>query len=150
MTDALTEWVLNFNSSTSWFNKLDALNTKRTYLPHFKKYCDWTKRNPDELIQLKIEGLQAINTSKEFQAEDFLEKFISTSKAPSSIRDGVRSAVISFYKHNRRPLVNIKEVSTPESKKRCPKTQDILEFENALGTYRDKFLCWFIRISFYY
>jgi hypothetical protein len=33
MTDALEEWILQFNSGRAWFNKLDAVNTKRTYRP---------------------------------------------------------------------------------------------------------------------
>jgi site-specific recombinase XerC len=144
MTDALEEWILQYNSGMAWFNKLDAVNTKRAYLPNLKKYCDAVKKNPDELIQLKIEGLQAINTPKEFQAENLLETFISTAKIPLSVKDSIRTTVISFYKNNRRPLLEIKEVSTPESKQRCPKTQDILDLENAFFSLRDKALLWFI------
>lgn len=144
MTDALEEWIQQYGYGMAWFNKLHSENTKRTYLPNLKKYCNWTKKNPDEPIQLKIEGLQSINTLKEFQAENLLEKFISTSKFPLSVKDSIRTTVISFYKNNRRPLIEIMEVSTPESKKRCPKAQDILELENAFTSLRDKFLCWFI------
>jgi hypothetical protein len=128
----------------AWFNKLNAVNTKRTYLPNLKKYCDWAKKNPDELILLKIEGLQAINTPKEFQAENLLETFISTTKFSSAVKDSIRTTVISFYKNNRRPLIEIMDVSTPESKQRCPKTQDILDLENAFFSFRDKALLWFI------
>jgi PAS domain S-box-containing protein len=144
MTDALQEWILQFNSGMAWFNKLNSDSTKKTYLPNLKKYCDWAKKNPDELIQFKIEGLQSINTSKEFQAENLLETFISTTKFPLSVKDSIRTTVISFFKNNRRPLVEIVEVPTPESKKRCPKTQDIVELENAFATFRDKALLWFI------
>ena len=144
MTDALEEWILQYNSGMAWFNKLQSENTKRTYLPNLKKYCDSTKQNPDQLIQLKIEGLQAINTPKEFQAENLLETFISTSKFPLTVKDGIRTTVVSFYKNNRRPLVEIMEISTPESKQRCPKSQDISELENAFTTSRDKALVWFI------
>ena len=112
-----------------------------------KRYCNWAKKTPDELIQLKIEGLKSINTITEFQAEDLLETFLSTSKSLSTAKNGIRTAIISFYKHNRRPLVNITEVPTPESKKRCPKLNDILDLENAFTTFRDKFLCWFIASS---
>src|SRR4030067_2349812 len=97
------------------FNKLQSENTKIAYLPNLKKYCDWVKKNPDQLIESKIEGLQSINTPKEFQAENLLETFISTSKFPLSVKDGIRTTVISFYKHNRRPLIEIMDVSTPES-----------------------------------
>jgi integrase len=144
MTDALEEWILKYNSGMAWFNKLNSVNTKRTYLPNLKKYCDWAKKNPDDLIQLKIEGLQAINTPKEFQAENLLETFLSTAKFTATIKDSIRTTVISFYKNNRRPLVEIMEVSTPEGNKRCPKTQDILDLENGFFSLRDKALLWFI------
>jgi site-specific recombinase XerC len=73
-----------------------------------------------------------------------LESFISSSTYPLSTKDGIRTAVLSFYKNNRRPLTEIVDVETPESKMRCPKTQDILDLENALTTLRDKALLWFI------
>jgi hypothetical protein len=147
MTDALEVWIQQYGYGTAWFNKLRSENTIRTYLPNLKKYCNWTKKTPDELIQLKVEGLQSINTPREFQAENLLERFLSTSKFPLTVKDSIRTTVISFYKNNRRPLVEVMEVATPESKKRCPKAQDILELESGFTYARDKFLCWFIASS---
>lgn len=144
MTDALQEWILQYNSGRAWFNKLQSESTKKTYLPNLRKYCDWAKKNPEDLIQLKIEGLQSINSAKEFQAESLLETFISTAQFPLSVKESIRTTVISFYKNNRRPLIEIIEVATPESKRRCPKAQDILELENAFTTLRDKSLLWLI------
>jgi integrase len=147
MTDGLEAWIQSFNAGSIWFGKLDSQNTKRTYLPHFKRYSDWAKKNPDELIQLKIEGLQHINTPSEFQAEDLLEKFLSTSDFTLAMKDGIRTAVISFYRNNRRNLVEVKDIETPEAKKRCPTASDIVDLENAMTTARDKFLVWFIASS---
>lgn len=144
MTDALQEWILQFNSGLAWFNKLNSQNTKDTYLPNLKKYCNYVKKNPDELIALKIEGLQAINTPKEFQAENLLELFLSTAKFPLTVKDSIRTTVLSFYKNNRRPLIEIRDVDTPESKQRCPKIQDILDLENAFSYLRDKAMLWLI------
>lgn len=73
MTDDQEAWILRFNSGSAWYCKLNSVQSKRTYLPNFKRYCDWAKKNPDELIKLKVEGLQNINTEKEFQAENLLE-----------------------------------------------------------------------------
>lgn len=144
MTDALQEWILQFNSGVAWFNKLNSQSTKDTYLPNLKKYCNWTKKNPEQLIELKIEGLQAINTPKEFQAENLLELFLSTAKYPLTVKDSMRTTVLSFYKNNRRPLIEIRDVDTPESKQRCPKIQDVLDLENAFSYLRDKAMLWFI------
>ena len=102
MTDALEEWIQRYGYGTVWFSKLRSENTVRTYLPNLKKYCNWVKKNPDELIQLKLEGLQSINTPKEFQAENLLDKFLSSSKFPLSVKDSIRTTVISFYKNNRK------------------------------------------------
>jgi hypothetical protein len=93
---------------------------------------------------LKIEGLKAINTPKEFQAENLLETFLKTSKYKASINNAIRISIISFYKSNRRNLIDIAEVTTPESKHRCPKVQDILDLENAFTTSRDKAILWFL------
>jgi hypothetical protein len=60
-------------------------------LPHFDKYCKWAKKNPDELINLKIEGLQNINTAKEFQAEALLENFVSNSTNTATMKEGIRT-----------------------------------------------------------
>lgn len=144
MTDALQEWILQFNSGMAWFNKLSSQATKNTYLPNLKKYCSWAKKNPDELIQLKIEGLQAVNTPKEFQAENLFENFLSTAKYPLTVTDSIRTTVLSFYKNNRRPLIEIRDVDIPESKMRCPKSSDIPELENGFSFLRDKALLWFI------
>ncbi len=116
-------------------------------MPNFKRYCEFTKLNPDELIALKIEGLQAINTGKEFQAETLLEKYLTNSTSTPSVKSLVRSIVISFYKANRRNLINIKEVETPEAKHRSPTTEEILALENNMNCARDKFLVWFLASS---
>jgi site-specific recombinase XerD len=145
MTDALREWIQSFNSGIKWLNKLNLdSTTKDTYLPNLKKYCEWINKNPDELIQLKLEGMSAPNTPIEFQAEDLLEKFISTSDFTVAVKDSIRTTVLSFYKKNRRALEEVMDVATPESKHRCPKTQDIIELENAFTFLRDKALLWFI------
>ena len=144
MTDTLEDWIQTFNAGSIWFNKLDSLHTKKTYLPHLKKYCEYTKKNPEQLIELKIEGLQNINSAKEFQAENLLENFISNSKYTLTMKNGIRATVISFYRNNRRNLIEVRDVETPESKKRCPTTQDILDLENAFSFARDKALLWFV------
>ncbi len=144
MTNEIQDWILSFNSGMAWFNKLAANSTKDTYLPRFKKYCDWAKRDPDQLIDLKVEGLKAINTPKEFGAENLLETFLTTSKDKPSIKLAIRTAVLSFYKANRRPLIEIVDITTPESKKRCPKLSDIEDLDNAFPFLRDKAIVWFV------
>jgi hypothetical protein len=97
MTDALEEWILQYNSGMAWFNKLPSENTKRTYLPNLKKYCKWAKKNPDDLIQLKIESLQAINTPKEFQAENLLETCLSAKHSRNTYRNDSETEANNGY-----------------------------------------------------
>lgn len=61
-----------------------------------------------------------------------------------NVKKNIRTATLSFYKANRRNLVNVVDVETPEAKKRCPKTQDIVDLDNAFNSLRDKAMLWFI------
>jgi hypothetical protein len=136
MTEELTAWLLSYETGKAWYNKLLSNVTKRVYLQQFKRYCDAVNKSPDELIELKIEGLKSINTSREFQAENLLETFLSTSHLTPNMKDAVKTAVLSFYARNRRRLEpdTAENVQVPEPKKRCPSTQDLLELENAFTT----------------
>jgi integrase len=146
MTDELTAWLLSYESGRAWYNKLLSDVTKRVYLQQFKRYCDAVKKSPDELVDLKIEGLKSINTSREFQAENLLETFLSTSRLTPNMKDSVKTAVLSFYAKNRRRLEpdTAENIQVPEPKKRCPSTQDLLELESAFTSLRDKALLWFV------
>jgi integrase len=146
MTDDLTAWLLSYETSKAWYNKLLSDVTKRVYLQQFKRYCDAVNKSPDELIELKVEGLKSINTPREFQAENLLETFLSTSRLTPNMKDSVKTAVLSFYARNRRRLEpdTAENFQVPEPKKRCPSTQDLLELENAFTTLRDKALLWFV------
>lgn len=78
MTDELTAWLLSYETDRAWYNKLLSDVTKRIYLQQFKRYCDVVYKSPDELVELKIEELKSINTSREFQSENLLETLLST------------------------------------------------------------------------
>ncbi len=146
MTDALQEWILEFESGRLWYGKLVSDVTKRIYLKRLKDYCDAVEKNPDELIQLKVEGLQNIGTAKEFQAETLLETFLATVDLTNDMKVSLKTAVMSFYAKNRRRLEPdvAENVERGEPKKRCPKTEDIVELENAMTCQRDKAILWFI------
>jgi len=146
MTDSLVQWILQYETGRAWYNKLLSEVTKCIYLQRFKRYCDAVEKNPDELIDLKVEGLKSINTSKEFQAENLFETFLATSALTPNMKDSVKNAVLSFYAKNRRRLEpdTAENIQVPEPKKRCPKTQDLVELENAFTTLRDKALLWFV------
>ena len=58
----------------------------------------------------------------------------------------LKTAVLSFYKHNRRELASntASNITHPEYKQRCPEMQDILDLDGAMETQRDKAILWFL------
>lgn len=135
--------------------------TEQIYISRIFAYCFNVGKNPDELIQLKLEGLQNVNTEKEFQAENLLEKFIRQDTLfhldkdgkkeevdfTESTKVGLLAAVKSFYDSTRgRSLApdTGEFIEVPEAKKRTPKVEDCVKLEEAMTTDRDKFLIWFL------
>jgi integrase len=148
MTEDRAIWINGFATGKTWQNKLGSKLTKQKFAGYFKIYCDTIEKTPDQLIAIKIEGLQNVGTEKEFQAENLLENFFAESKMLPTAKLMLKNAVFSFYKHNRRALEgqtasNIKN-ETPESKKRNPSLEDLVTLESVCRSARDKALIWFI------
>jgi hypothetical protein len=149
MTDAHKAWLLSFVSGQNFYNKKlkNSKDTEIEYIRRLKRYCDAVGKNPDELIALKLEGLQKPATVTEFQAEELLENYLDNSGLTPSVQLGVLTAVKSFYSSTRgRDLAaDVGEnIEVPEAKKRTPTFQDCLDLENAMTNQRNKFLVWFV------
>jgi len=146
MTDSLQRWILEFESGRIFFYKLNSDVTKRIYLSHLRWYCKAVKKNSDELIRLKEEGLKHIGEKSEYEAENLLETYLSTCNMTMNMKVHTKTAVMSFYAKNRRRLDSetAENIERDEPQKRCPKTNDILDLENAMTTQRDKAVLWFI------
>jgi len=145
MVDSRIAWIQQYESGRIWYSKLTSIETKRVYLRNLLRYCKTVGKNPDQLIELKMEGQRNIGTLKEFGAETLLETFFANSKLKESAKVSLKTAVLSFYKHNRRELASntASNIVSPEPQKRCPEMDDILSLENAMATQRDKALLWF-------
>ena len=100
MTEDTFPWMLNFTSAKNWLDTLRSEQTKEIYVLRLKMYCDGVGKNPDELIQLKIDGLTNVATAKEFQAESLLNNYLYHNNLTSNVQMAVLSAVKSFYKAN--------------------------------------------------
>jgi len=163
MTDANKEWLLSFVSGQNFYDKKCKKSevTELIYISRIKSYCENIGKNPDELIQLKLEGLQNPATMKEFLAEETLENFLrqdtyfrineNGKKEEREFTDnsklGMLVAVKSFYDSTRgRSLApdTGEFIEVPEAKKRTPTIQECLDLENAMKCNRDKFLVWFL------
>ena len=145
LTEKTEKDLLEFVSGRNWKPHLHSEHTKRIFFRHLQKYSQWAKMNPDELINFKIEGLKAIATEKEWQAERLGEKYLRESGMTQSVQFEAKNAIVSFYKHNWRNLNPefAKDVEPQEAKKRTPKLEDIQLLESNCTTARDRALTWF-------
>jgi integrase len=165
LMDSLNDWIRSFQSGKAWFNKLESEQTKRVYLTYLKKFCDAVQKNPDELVELKLEGLKNIGTAKEFQMEILLEDFLENPRdyfekvkhlhkdyanyakegLTNASKVNVKSAVLSFFKHNRRRLEFCAEKWRPqEARERCPTIEDVQALAENCKVKRDKAIVWFL------
>ena len=122
LTEANKDWLLFFVSGQSFYNKKlkNSKDTEIEYIRRLKRYCDAVKKNPDELIALKLEGQQNTNTEKEGQAEDLLENYLNNSGLTPNVQLGILTAVKSFYDSTRfRALAEDvgENIEVPEAKK---------------------------------
>lgn len=120
------------------------------YTSRLKRYCDAVEKNPDELISLKLIGLQSVSTELEFEAENLLENFLESPDLKPSAKLAILTAVKSFYASTRgRDLASDvgENIEVPEAKKRTPSIEDCIALDEAMTTHRDKFLVWFLESS---
>ena len=127
MTEFKEAWLRSFPSGEKWLNSLPSKHTQRIFTNYFKIYCDSVKRTPEQLIELKIQGLKLTGENGEFQAEDLLESFLLKTQLKPTAKLMTKNSVFSFYRHNRRPLnsetaTNIKNI--PLAKSRNPTLED--------------------------
>lgn len=144
MMESLNKWIREYRSGKIWLNKLRSKQTIKIYLPLLKRYCDATGKTPDELINLKLEGQRQVGTNKEFQAEELHDSTINDLDITDHAKLSISTTVQSFYKHNRRPLVEIRKFEIPEPKKRRPTLEDVEDLANNVKWKRDKAIIWFI------
>jgi hypothetical protein len=147
MTDDIEVWLLSFECGKAWFSTITSPRTKDMYSKDLKQYCHAVGKSPDELLELKVEGLRNIATAKEFQAEKLLDGFLyNTPDISIHIKISILCAVKSFYKENWREL-NKKvgeKLTLPPAKKRTPTMQDLLEMDEVMMYQRDKAILWFL------
>lgn len=163
LTNQTKEWLLSFTSGQAFYDKKmkNSKQTEQLYTMRLFEYCYNINKTPDELIQLKLDGLQNPNTIKEFAAEELLETFLrqqtlyrlnngtkQTVPFTDSSKIGMLAAVKSFYDSTRgRSLAKDTGdfLEVPEAKKRTPTVEDCVQLEEAMTTERDKFLVWFLQ-----
>jgi len=149
LTDNNKTWLLSFVSGQNFYNKKlkNSKDTEEFYTSRLKRYSDAVGKNLDELIALKLEGMQNPATEKEFQAEELLENYLDNCGLTPSAQLGILTAVKSFYSSTRgRDLSKDvgENIEVPLAKKRSPSVDDCVELEKAMTNQRNKFLLWFV------
>ena len=96
MNEDRDAWINTFASGKTWQNKLSSKLTKEKFTEYFKVYCDAVQKTPDQLIALKVGGLQNVGTEKEWQAENLLENYFAETHMKPTARLMLRNAVLGL------------------------------------------------------
>lgn len=91
----LDGWACRFHSVETWLQKLNGARAHRAYLLFL--FCDWAKKSPDELLQLKTDY-------NSLDAERLLDDFVIKAGYPECTRWNCVIAVRSFFRCNYREL----------------------------------------------
>jgi len=62
MSEETVPWLSSFPSVRDWAITIQSPKTKAIYFSHLARYCKFIDKNPDELIQLKLEGMRELAT----------------------------------------------------------------------------------------
>lgn len=131
------KWVGQYEKVSVWISKLQ---NKESNAFNLYRYCEWSRKNPNELLALKE------NTDKE--AEYLLDRFVAdkTLNLTNHARNNIVMSVRSFYTHNYSDLAS--EAGKVEVEKirpyRLPTKQDIQKLRNAAYNPRDRSLVSFM------
>lgn len=95
-------------------NKTKSEGTRKQYIWHLSRFCEWAGRNPDELIREREKHLKGKSEKVKRQHEELLMRYFAELEERGLARWSALSAttaVRSFYKSNYVPL----QIRTPEA-----------------------------------
>jgi len=124
------EEYLSFESVGQWFDGLGTKSsgTKKVYLNDLVHYCEWIKKNPDQLKQERKEQLKSDDIDAKMTAEKTLNRYINSGVKPQNAMARAVAAIRSFYAYNFIELSD-KAVKAPRQIKekdyRCPTVEDL-------------------------
>ncbi len=131
-------WGNNYPEVKRWLGRLQTKQTNAWYLWQF---CKWAKKNPTELLALKI-------NLADTQAEQLLDDFAiaETPQFTNPIKFNIIIAVKSFFKHNYRDLAKASGKFTLKQKRehKKPRKEDLKRLWDYAQNLRDKALITFV------
>ena len=151
MEQSLTSFVKSFPSLQYWFEALTCReSTKRGYLLHFRNFCAWLKKTPDQLVEERRAELKSEDPYTQHTAEMNIKRYVGHLKELGKRPDTVRLAyysIRSFYENHFLPL-KLKRSDAPKKgfpRRRATKkeVQQLLSFANL----RERALLLFLRDS---
>ena len=104
MESTLVGFVEHYPSVKYWMDSLTCRDvTKRSYLLHFRNFCRWLKKTPEELVTERKEDLgsedRRVQHNSELQMTRYINYLKSLHRAPDTVRLAYYS-VRSFYDNN--------------------------------------------------
>jgi integrase len=151
-------WAYGFKTARKWLTGVRARNTgstytERAYASALFKFCDWRKKNPDELITMHIEEVRTSGT--ETPTEDKLEEFcvMMEEAGKAKGKKGIKTTVVtrlhapikSFYRYNKTPL----NMVTPRyaTQPRQPHTTEQIKKLMQVANIRERAIIMFLKDS---
>lgn len=122
------------------------------YRRHFARFCEWTKKTPDELRQLKFEEDQKEKPWERSTVENMFRRFLHylTEEQGLTNLNNPYYAIRSFFSSNGMPL-NLNNGDAPTSHSSLgssvPTPEDIKQVLNACDYIRDRGLVFFLKDS---
>jgi len=131
MGNKLGDFTERYETVRLWMEHLRP-PTKEYFARMFKRFCDWAKKNPDELIRERREQSQSTNDEERFKQEHLVERYLTelesmtefkkskhmkkpaggrANYSPSYVKLNA-SAIRSFYHYNRADLHLIKRLES--------------------------------------
>jgi len=103
------EKLKTFESVQRWTTTLTKhageKNTVIQYLRGMRTFCEWVKKNPDQLVEERMNDLKSDDIQIRARAEDQIDRFYAAYKDQSQSRAVMIHAIVkSFYKANHLPL----------------------------------------------
>lgn len=134
----IDKWVAQFPKAKVWLAKLQ---DKDTVAFNLWRYCQWSQKNPDQLLELKED-------TKSREAEFLLDRFVADKSLDLTdhAKYSIVSAVRSFYMHNYADLAKQSGIIYPMKVKpyNMPTKQGLRKLWNAGYNPRDRSLISFV------
>lgn len=148
------EELTEYESVKYWIDELSTRseNTRQLYKIALKKFCRWSGKNPDELIAMRKQDLEAEDQKIRHRTESLLKKFIASLKKEGysfSTQKWHYGAIRNFFDIHYLPL-ELRRSDAPSGEavgKRIPSKAEVRAMLDAAPTLTHRCLIAFLKDS---